>query len=154
MRASQEFPGGITNGAQWYVVKGGMQDWSYFWHKDLQITIEVSETKWPNYSEIPTFYRNNRDSMIHFMKQTHRGAGFNIRRPNVSGVVQVQRLSPSPKNLGNFAFNKSQFYKVMPEGDYAFTIVETNPARRTPHRVSVRINGRINKSNGNYLQLP
>ena len=29
MRDSLEFPGGITNGAHWYPLWGGMQDWNY-----------------------------------------------------------------------------------------------------------------------------
>ena len=46
MRDSYEFPKGVTNGYDWYEVDGGMQDWSYYWHNDLQITVEVSEEKW------------------------------------------------------------------------------------------------------------
>ena len=36
MYTSREFDDGITNGADWYVVRGGMQDWSYVFHNDLQ----------------------------------------------------------------------------------------------------------------------
>ena len=46
MRNSDEFPGGVVNGYDWYEVNGGMQDWSYYWHNDLQVTIELSDMKW------------------------------------------------------------------------------------------------------------
>jgi len=39
MRNSSEFAGGITNGADWYVVKGGMQDWSCFLYNYMQIKL-------------------------------------------------------------------------------------------------------------------
>ena len=44
---STEFVHGITNGYAWYEVNGGMQDWSYHWHGDLQLTIELTNTNWP-----------------------------------------------------------------------------------------------------------
>lgn len=150
MRSSSEFPGGITNGAAWYVVRGGMQDWSYVWHNDLQITLELSHQKWPKYSEIPGFYRDNRDSLFNFMKQIHRGAGFKFNRPNVQGTVEITQVSPVSKSLGSFAFKGSEFYKVMPEGDYSFTIKEKD---KTPKIIDVRVEKNLIKSNGNYITL-
>lgn len=150
MRNSREFAGGITNGADWYVVRGGMQDWSYFWFNDLQLTVELSHTKYPPYTEIPTHYKNNRDSMIYFMKQVHRGAGFKLSRPNVEGVVTVKQLSPVAKDMGSYAFNSSEFYKVMPEGDYSFSIKEKSGATQT---IEVSVEKDKVKSNGNYVQL-
>lgn len=64
MKTSTEFKDGITNGYDWYEVDGGMQDWSYYWHNDLQITIELSNLKWPNYSMINTYYSANRQALI------------------------------------------------------------------------------------------
>jgi len=150
MKSSTEFPGGITNGAAWYVVKGGMQDWSYVWHNDLQITVELSHQKWPDYSEIPNFYKNNRDSMVYFMREVHRGAGFKTLRPNISGVVEITQNAPQSKKMGSFAFKGSEFYKVMPEGDYTFKITEKN---RSPRTISVTVEKDLIQPNGNFITL-
>lgn len=148
MRSSSEFPGGITNGAAWYVVRGGMQDWSYVWHNDLQITVELSHQKWPDYSEIPGFYKDNRDSMVYFMKEVHRGAGIKFSRPNVSGTVEIKQTTPVTKSLGSFAFKGSEFYKVMPEGDYTFSVKEKNGFKKM---INVRVEKNLIRSNGNYV---
>jgi hypothetical protein len=152
MRNSREFHGGITNGAAWYVVRGGMQDWSYVWHNDLQITVELSDMKWPDYSNIPGFYKSNRDSMLYFMKEVHRGAGFKIGRSGVAGTVAIQQTSPEAKNLGSFAFTGSEFYKVMPEGEYTFTITEKNGTQKRV--LPVRVEKDMIKSNGNFVAIP
>ena len=122
MLNSREFHGGITNGADWYVVRGGMQDWSYLWFNDLQITVELSDVKWPNYGLIPQFYKDNRDSLFYYMNQVHRGAGFTLSKKNVNGSVKVVQTSPDSIDLGSYAFSGSEFYKVLPAGVYEFTI--------------------------------
>ena len=150
MRNSSEFEGGITNGADWYVVKGGMQDWSVFYHNDMQVTIELSQAKWPQYSEIPGYWKNNRDSMFAYMKEVHRGAGFKLAAFNATGTVAIRQVSPVVKDLGSYPFQGSEFYKVLPEGEYEYTVTEKNGA---PKKITVRVEQDAIRSNGNYVSL-
>ena len=66
---STDFEHGVTNGFQWYEVKGGMQDWSYHWHGDLQLTIELTKTKWPLFSTVDQSYQLNRESLIGYIEE-------------------------------------------------------------------------------------
>ncbi|XP_052306715.1 carboxypeptidase SOL1 isoform X2 [Populus trichocarpa] len=52
MSLSEEFPGGITNEASWYPIYGGMQDWNYIHAGCFELTLEISDNKWPNASEV------------------------------------------------------------------------------------------------------
>lgn len=69
---STVFEHGITNGYQWYEVNGGMQDWSFVWHNDLQLTIELSNSKWPQYSTVDYYYKENREALINFIASVHK----------------------------------------------------------------------------------
>lgn len=62
--ASTVFNNGITNGFAWYKINGGMQDWSIYWRRDFQVTIELSNDKWPDYSRIDYYYDQNRPAII------------------------------------------------------------------------------------------
>ena len=146
MTSSSEFARGITNGAAWYVVEGGMQDWSYVWYNDLQVTIELSHQKWPNYSTIPGFYRSNRDSMLRYAELIHQGAGIKLANKRATGTVLIK--DSNNRSVGSYGFQRGEFYKVLSPGNYTF---EVNVAgSKTTHSVSVRD---AISPNGNYIQL-
>jgi predicted deacylase len=67
--ASTAFKNGITNGYAWYEVNGGMQDWSIHWRKDLQITVEVSDDKWPAYTTVDYYYNQNKPALLKFIER-------------------------------------------------------------------------------------
>lgn len=68
--ASTAFDNGITNGYAWYEVNGGMQDWSIRYRGDLQLTVELSDTKWPEYSKIDYYWQQNRPALLRFIERT------------------------------------------------------------------------------------
>ncbi|KAL8172388.1 hypothetical protein V2J09_024192 [Rumex salicifolius] len=67
MSQSKEFPGGITNGASWYPIYGGMQDWNYIHAGCFELTLEISDNKWPKSEELPTLWEYNKMSMLNLV---------------------------------------------------------------------------------------
>lgn len=64
---SSTFYHGITNGADWYVIYGGMQDWGYVYMGCNEVTIELANST-PPASQIPTYWNNNRESMLSYVE--------------------------------------------------------------------------------------
>ena len=65
---SSTFYHGITNGAAWYAISGGMQDWDYRYMGGNEVTIELGNSKTPAFSQIPTYWNDNRESMLYYME--------------------------------------------------------------------------------------
>jgi carboxypeptidase D len=73
MRNSPQFDSGITNGVEWYLVYGGMQDWSYVWMGCMEVTIELDQDKWPVYSKLPQLWNDNREAMLNYFTWAQKG---------------------------------------------------------------------------------
>jgi len=67
------FPNGVTQGWQWYTIRGGMQDWAYNWHGEHHITIEISNQQPPPYTQMDTYWNANRDAMQWWMQRALTG---------------------------------------------------------------------------------
>jgi hypothetical protein len=72
MYNSSVFPNGITNGAEWYEIDGGMQDWNYYFYDCMGMTIELGD-KWPAVSRLPQFWLENKESLLAYMEKVHTG---------------------------------------------------------------------------------
>jgi hypothetical protein len=143
---SREFEDGITNGADWYVVRGGMQDWSYVFFNDLQVTVELSGRKWPNYNTIKDYYKKNQASLMYYLTAVHQGAGFRIQRSGVQGTVKIE--DEDGKDLGSYKFRNSEFYKVLEPGRYTF-FISSGSVRKS---IDVKVDFGITRG-GNYTYI-
>ena len=64
-----DYNNGITNGAQWYMIGGGRQDYMNGYAQCRELTIECSNTKLPNPNQLPNFWNYNKNSIFAFMNQ-------------------------------------------------------------------------------------
>ena len=101
------FPGGITNGAHWYTLSGGMQDYNYRYTNCFEITLELSCCKYPLSSKLKSFWTENKDSLIAYMQQVH------------SGVKGIVKLNDTPiANATVRVIGNSKVVKTTKDGEY------------------------------------
>ena len=62
-----------------------MQDYNYIWHGCMEVTLELSCCKFPPSTELSQFWDDNRNSLLQFMGEAHRG---------VKGFVKDESLRP------------------------------------------------------------
>ena len=64
-----DYNNGITNGAQWYMIAGGLQDYLNGYAHCRAINIECSNARCPNGSQLPNFWKFNKNSLFALMNQ-------------------------------------------------------------------------------------
>ncbi|KAK3529707.1 hypothetical protein QTP70_034701 [Hemibagrus guttatus] len=64
---------GTINGASWHTAAGSMNDFSYLHTNCFELSMYVGCDKFPHESQLPEEWENNRESLLVFMEQVHRG---------------------------------------------------------------------------------
>ncbi|XP_057674693.1 adipocyte enhancer-binding protein 1 [Corythoichthys intestinalis] len=64
---------GVTNRAGWKPVVGSMNDFSYLHTNCMEISVFLGCDKFPHESELPMEWENNREALLSFIEQVHRG---------------------------------------------------------------------------------
>ncbi len=116
------FPQGITNGADWYVTTGCVQDWSYEMTDCIDLTIEFHNTKWPAASVLDGLWVDNRHSFMNFIKAAHNGVngvvtGSDTGLPLAATVTVLGNV----KSVGTDPAH-GDYYKLLATGTYDIII--------------------------------
>ena len=133
----QEFPNGITNGAEWYVVKGGMQDFNYLYTNCFEITVELSCCKYPQSSELPNEWKKNIKSLVKFMQSVHMGVKGIVSdkdgRPISNAKIMVEGNTKMIKTT-----ERGEYWRLLLPGVYNIH-AETQDGKRHSDKISVNI---------------
>jgi len=117
----ENFQYGITNGAHWYDLNGGMQDYNYINAGTMEITVEQSCCKYPRRQTLPDYWRLNKDSMLGYMQKVHTGFKGVVKdsngNPLKDAVVKVQGIS---KNMA--VSTSGEFWRVLEPGTYMVSV--------------------------------
>lgn len=120
--ASPFFPGGISNGSAWYSVSGGMQDWHYRYTGAIDITIEVSSQKTPSANTLPTFWEDNRDSMMAYLAWVRRGLrGLVTDRVTGQPLTALVRVDENPQPVFTDP-EVGDYHRLLKAGSYAVSV--------------------------------
>ncbi|TRY98181.1 hypothetical protein DNTS_035005 [Danionella cerebrum] len=76
---------GIVNRAKWKPIPGSMNDFSYLHTNCFELSIFLGCDKFPHHSELLREWENNKEALLTFMAQVHRG---------IKGVVRDKEGNP------------------------------------------------------------
>lgn len=131
------FSQGITNGAQWYIVYGSLQDWSYQETGCIDVTIEYSNDFQPPAGDLDSLWEDdNRESFMHFIKAARYGVngivtGSDTGLP-LDATITVAGNSKSVYTDTDFG----DYYKLLDTGSYDITFSATGYIPETHYGVS------------------
>ncbi|XP_037244624.1 probable carboxypeptidase X1 [Falco rusticolus] len=129
--------GNIINGANWHTVPGSMNDFSYLHTNCFEITVELSCDKFPHASELPAEWENNRESLLLYMEQVHRGIKGVVRdRDTEQGIANAVISVDGINHDVRTAFD-GDYWRLLNPGEYEVTArAEGYEAATQPCRVS------------------
>ncbi|RZF32449.1 hypothetical protein LSTR_LSTR012660 [Laodelphax striatellus] len=121
--------GGITNGAAWYSIDGGMQDFNYLSSNDFEITLELGCAKYPAADELESEWNKNKDALIHFIWQSHIGVKGVVTNketglPIANAIIHVKNVTDN-RNDEIFhditSVHDGDYYRLLTPGCYKIT---------------------------------
>ncbi|TSW48779.1 putative carboxypeptidase X1 [Bagarius yarrelli] len=108
----------IINGADWHTVPGSMNDFSYLHTNCFEVTVELSCDKFPHASELPVEWENNKESLLLYMEQVHRGIKGVIRDKDTklgiaNAVVKIEDLDHDIRSAAD-----GDYWRLLNPGEY------------------------------------
>ncbi|XP_056153080.1 inactive carboxypeptidase-like protein X2 [Lampris incognitus] len=111
---------GTINGAAWHTAAGSMNDFSYLHTNCFELSMYVGCDKYPHESELPEEWENNRESLLVFMEQVHRGIKGVVRdlhgRGVANAIISVEGISHDIRTAAD-----GDYWRLLNPGEYRVT---------------------------------
>jgi len=115
---------GVTDGAQWYMIGGGRQDWMNYTGNGREVTIEVSNTKAPAASTLPNYWNYNYDAMLSYLEQALlgiHGTVTDVYGYPLDATITVVGHDNTASVIGTDPTH-GDFYRYLSPGSYTLSI--------------------------------
>lgn len=121
----ESFSEGITNGADWYPVTGGMQDWSYLQGGTYELTLEIGCFKFPKAEELSGFWLDNREALLRYIEQVHVGVKGYVKS-SIGTPIKHAAISVNNIQHVTYSGDLGDFYRLLLPGKYNITASASN----------------------------
>ncbi|XP_050441299.1 carboxypeptidase E-like [Adelges cooleyi] len=118
--------GGITNGAKWYSVRGGMQDFNYLSSNDFEITLELGCDKYTSEDALEHEWEKNKNALINLIWQSHIGVKGQVYneytgKPLADAFIKVVNIT-NGEEMPIFhdvtSVHDGDYYRLLTDGEY------------------------------------
>ena len=140
--SNYHFPNGITNGADWYSVRGGMQDFNYMYSNAFEVTVEVSCTKSPPENELASHWRENRKSLVQFLGRVHIGVKGLVLDVNQNPVMGAM-ISVEGNDKLVTTSERGEYWRLLMPGSYRIMAKASGGLFSSVHDVMITSNKTI-----------
>ncbi len=132
------FTDGITNGAEWYSVSGGVQDWCYSMGGEMCITMELSNTKWPSYTTLDNYWAANEEGMFAMAEFCLRGVRGIVTDANTGLPLDDVNVYLDDREFPTYTDGAvGDYHRLAMPGTYSLTFEKDGYFSQTVSSVSV-----------------
>uniref|UniRef100_A0A8R1I647 Peptidase_M14 domain-containing protein n=1 Tax=Caenorhabditis japonica TaxID=281687 RepID=A0A8R1I647_CAEJA len=129
---------GIINGADWYIVSGGMQDWNYLNTNCFELTVEINCEKFPQSKKLRFLWEENKYALLNYINLIHGAIhGLIIDAETGEGIVNAT-VSIDERAKIVVSYGEGEFWRLANIGTYEITFDHSDffPVTRTVHVTS------------------
>ncbi|XP_055935683.1 carboxypeptidase D-like isoform X2 [Argiope bruennichi] len=118
---SPPFPNGTTNGAAWYSLIGGMQDYNYVWGSCMEITLEISCCKYPKSFQLPQFWNDNQKAILQYLGEVHQGIWGQVIDQNHNPIHNAT-VKVRGREFGSRTTYRGEYWRILRPGTYTLQV--------------------------------
>ena len=100
---------------------GGMQDYNYIWGSCMEITLELSCCKYPSRQDLPRYWRENKNSLLLYLGEVHRGVKGLVTDVN-GNVVPNAVLKIVGREITFKSSKRGEFWRILMPGVYTIEV--------------------------------
>ncbi|MGW8316388.1 MAG: M14 family zinc carboxypeptidase, partial [Bacteroidales bacterium] len=115
------FTNGITNGAEWYPVSGGRQDYVTWFLEGRELTLELSNTKLVASEFLEGYWQVNHRSLLNYLAQCTYGLAGTVTDAKTGDPVRARIYIPDHDSIYSQVHSTAlygDFYRPIKEGTY------------------------------------
>ncbi|GAB1468966.1 hypothetical protein MASR2M64_17350 [Candidatus Cloacimonadota bacterium] len=133
---------GITNGAAWYSIAGGRQDWMNYTRNGREVTIECSNTKMPSASTMPSYWNYNYEALLSYTEQALYGIHGTVKDPYGNPLQATITVVGHDNSYSIVETDPTHgdFYRYLSPGTYNLTFTASGYPTKTVNGVVVNAN--------------